>query len=127
MPNFPMKIDDELKEAIKKTKKGGGVTKETLDTHRRHMGHLDMFCQENYNRNIQDVCEKEDKEALIDILQSFFHAYRVKSRDEDGQEVMLRPTRNTADAAKSHLKKGIKLLSNGKLDIGDFDDFEVKE
>ena len=48
-------------------------------------------------------------------------------RDEDGLEIMLRPTRNTADAAKSHLKKGIKLLSNGKLDIGDFDEFEVKE
>jgi hypothetical protein len=41
MPNFPMPIDDELKEAIKKTKKGGGVTKETLDTRKRHLGHLD--------------------------------------------------------------------------------------
>ena len=127
MPNFPMPIDDELKEAIKKTKKGGGVTKETLDTRKRHLGHLDTFCQENYDRTLQDVCEKEDKEALTEILQAFFHAYRVKSQDKDGLEIMLRPTRNTAYAAKSHLKKGIKLLSNGKLDIGNFDEFEVKE
>ena len=122
MPTFT-EIDFEACEKI--TKNGGGE-EETIKTRERYMKHLDTFAKQNYSTTLSTLCKNKRKanlKMIISMLKSFFQAYRVKV----GKKEEL-PMRATIDAVKSHIKKGLFLLSEGRIDLDskDFLDFEVK-
>ena len=117
MPTFT----DLDQEAIDQISKNGTSMPETIKTRENNMGHLDTFAQKNYNCTLKEACNNMDVEKINTILKAFFHAFRVKSKD--GEE--LYPKRNTANTWLSHLKKGIYLLSEKKIDFDQLSDFQV--
>ena len=114
-------------EACERITKNGGVEEETIKTRERYMKHLESFVKQNYNGlSLSTLCKNKRKanfKTVISMLKSFFQAYRVKV----GKKEEL-PMRSTIEAVKSHIKKGLFLLSEKRIDLDskDFLDFEVK-
>ena len=124
MPTFT-EIDFE---ACEKITKNGGVEEETIKTRERYMKHLDTFAKQNYSTTLSTLCKNKRKanlKMIISMLKSFFQAYRVKVPGTKKEDL---PKRSTIEVVKSHLKKGLFLLSEGRVDLDskDFLDFEVK-
>ena len=80
-----------------------------------------FFVVDNKGKNKR----KANLKMIISMLKSFFQAYRVKVPGTKKEDL---PKRSTIEVVKSHLKKGLFLLSEGRVDLDskDFLDFEVK-
>ena len=122
MPEFD-KLDFEV---IDDWTDNGGVAEDTKKKTGYTAAHLNKFLVQFYaGRNLQMICKEESGQKLIDTLndclRGYFQAMKITGRDGE----KMSPKRNTADCARSHLKKIIKAECG--LDIGsdEFSRFNV--